>query len=95
MPEYPAAEHAAPIHTEPHSLHPPYRYLPDGPHRRGESNEEFRTRRRHEALEALLAPLAGLELTDYERRQLQWLAGWETGTVATIAALLHRARQSR
>lgn len=87
------AEHAAPIHTEPLSLHPPYRRQPDPPQRWGEPSEAFRARRRREALDALLAPLEGLEVTDYERRQLAWLANWEISTVATIAALLHRARQ--
>lgn len=43
---------------------------------------------------ALLAELeaAGVELGEYDRRIVDWLAGWEWSTVATIAGWLHRAR---
>jgi hypothetical protein len=43
-------------------------------------------------LAALLDPLDGIELGAYDRRMLDWLAGWDIPTVATIASLLHRAR---
>ena len=41
---------------------------------------------------ALLAELeaAGLELGDYDRRTVDWLAGWEWSTVATIASWVRR-----
>lgn len=41
---------------------------------------------------ALVAPLDGIELGDYDDRILRWLARWDWPTVATVASLLHRAR---
>jgi len=34
---------------------------------------------------------AGVELGDYDERIVAWLAGWEWGTVATIASWIKRA----
>ncbi|MFJ9542374.1 hypothetical protein ACIRPX_34650 [Streptomyces sp. NPDC101225] len=41
----------------------------------------------------LLAELnaAGVELGAYDRRIIDWLAGWDYPTVATIASLIRRA----
>lgn len=46
----------------------------------------------HEQYAALLAPLGGIELGDYDDTILRWLAGWDWSTVATVVSLLHRAR---
>jgi hypothetical protein len=43
---------------------------------------------------ALAEPLSGLEVNDFEHGVLEWLAGQEASTVAVIAALLWRTRQS-
>lgn len=43
-------------------------------------------------LAALAEPLAGLPVTDYEHRHIDWLAAFDTSTVAVFASLLHRAR---
>jgi hypothetical protein len=49
-----------------------------------------RMQERHVAL--LLDALEGVELTDAERRTLEWLAGWDDQTVSNIAAMITRAR---
>jgi hypothetical protein len=41
---------------------------------------------------ALREPLAGLVVTELEHRLLEWLAGWDVGTVAVVVGVLHRAR---
>ena len=40
----------------------------------------------------LLEVLEGVELGEYDRRIVDWLAGWDTATVATVVSLLHRVR---
>lgn len=35
----------------------------------------------------------GLDVTPEERRTLLWLAEWESGSVANVAALLEKARR--
>lgn len=45
-------------------------------------------------LDALMTPLAGIELGAYDHRMIGWLAGWDTPTVGTVASLLHRARSA-
>ncbi|WP_328982221.1 hypothetical protein OG258_34515 [Streptomyces mirabilis] len=44
----------------------------------------------------LLAELeaAGVELGSYDLRIVDWLAGWDWPTVATIASLIRRAHRS-
>lgn len=37
-----------------------------------------------------LLDAAGVELGAYDRRIIDWLAGWDGGTVLTIASLLQR-----
>ncbi|MFJ6656048.1 hypothetical protein ACIQNG_06735 [Streptomyces sp. NPDC091377] len=41
---------------------------------------------------ALAEAFAGVELGAYDRRIIEWLAGWDGPTVATIASLVMRAR---
>ncbi len=43
---------------------------------------------------AMLEPLDGLPVSDYERQVLSWVACWETHTIAVLAALLRRTRQA-
>jgi hypothetical protein len=45
-------------------------------------------------LAVLLAALDGVVISDAERASLTWLAGCETHTVANIAAMITRARQT-
>jgi hypothetical protein len=51
---------------------------------------EFASTTEHK--EALEAALAGLELGAQDVRTLEWLAGWETQTVAVLCAWINRAR---
>jgi len=45
-----------------------------------------------ERLATLLDALGGLPVSDAERASLTWLAGFEAGTVANVAAVIRRAR---
>jgi hypothetical protein len=40
----------------------------------------------------LAGVLAGIELGAWDRQIVQWLAGWDTCTVLTVASLIARAR---
>lgn len=40
----------------------------------------------------LAGALAGIELGAWDRQIVQWLAGWDTCTVLTVASLIARAR---
>jgi hypothetical protein len=42
----------------------------------------------------LLAALDGMELGAYDRRMVNWLAGWDGTTVATVCSWLVRARSA-
>lgn len=82
-----------PIDREPRALRPPYD-VPDVrlDSLRAGNTEVWRRAVQLDRLTALVEPLAGLEVTAYEHSLLEWLAGWETSTVAVLAGLLHRAR---
>ena len=45
-----------------------------------------------ERAEVLGDALAGIELGDWDRRVAGWLAGWDAGTVLTVASWIARAR---
>jgi hypothetical protein len=40
----------------------------------------------------LTAALSGVELGDWDKRIIEWLAGWEPSTVAVVCGLITRAR---
>ncbi len=72
-----------PLETAPVSVYPPFTSYPAGQYR----HEPAAERRM-----VLRQALAGVELGDYDRRILDWLAGWDTPTVGTVVSLLLRAR---
>ncbi|MEV5124292.1 hypothetical protein AB0K49_16105 [Streptomyces decoyicus] len=43
---------------------------------------------------ALAEAFAGVELGEYDRRIIEWVAGWDSPTVATLASLVIRARKA-
>ena len=45
-----------------------------------------------EQAQILAGVLAGIELGTWDRRIVEWLAGWDTCTVLTVASLITRAR---
>jgi len=45
-----------------------------------------------EQAQILADVLAGIELGAWDRQIVQWLAGWDTCTVLTVASLIARAR---
>ncbi len=47
---------------------------------------------RAERAEILAGALAGIELGAWDRRILEWMAGWDGSTVLTVASWLARAR---
>ena len=46
-----------------------------------------------DALELLKSSTGGAELTGAEIHSLEWLAGWETSTVANIASVIRKSRE--
>jgi hypothetical protein len=75
----------SPIGSAPSRLYPPH----TDP---GSSYPESPDKARFRA--ALNEALTGVELGAYDERILDWVALWDTPTVAVIASLLHRARQA-
>lgn len=85
-----------PIIREPRRLRPPHD-LPDHgfDHLMASDSDARRRALRLDRLAALIEPLAGLEVTDYEHGILEHLAqGGETHVVAVLAGLLWRAREA-
>ena len=50
---------------------------------------------RAEQAEILAGVLAGIELGAWDRRIAEWLAGWDTATVLTVASWIARSRMAR
>ena len=48
-----------------------------------------------ERAEILAGVLAGIELGAWDRRVAEWLAGWDTATVLTVASWIARSRMAR
>jgi hypothetical protein len=85
-----------PITSAPLRVRPPYDQRDiAGEHGRNETVHQWWDRRRVDGMDALLTPLAGIDVSDYERDTLQWLTGREDSTIAVVAALLHRARAAQ
>lgn len=83
----------APVVGEPRRVRPPYDQHDTAlDHLQGRDVQAWRAAVRLDRLAALLEPLSGLEVSEREHRLLEWLAGWDTPTVAIVAALLRRAR---
>jgi hypothetical protein len=86
----------APITSPPLRVRPPYDQRDvAGEQRTNETVHQWWDRRRADGLAALLAPLEGVDVSDYERHTLNWLTGREDTTIAVVAALLHRARATQ
>ncbi len=82
-----------PITSAPLRVRPPYDQRDiAGDQWQNETVHQWWDRRRVDGLDALLTPLDGIDVSDYERHTLQWLTGREDSTIAVVAALLHRAR---
>ena len=48
-----------------------------------------------EQVEILAGVLAGIELGTWDRRILEWMAGWDACTVLTVASWIARSRAAR
>jgi len=48
-----------------------------------------------ERAEILAGVLAGIELGAWDRRILEWMAGWDASTVLTVASWIARSRAAR
>ena len=57
--------------------------------------EAWRAQQIADRAAALSEPLAGLALGTYDRRVVEWLAGFDIPTIGGVASLLHRARAAR
>ncbi len=72
-----------PLDAAPVSVYPPFTSYPAGQYRHEPAGERRMV---------LYQALAGVELGDYDRRILDWLAGWDTPTVGAVVSLLLRVR---
>jgi hypothetical protein len=79
----------APLHHPPRRVRPPFNVADD--ERRNISHTDVDAWQK-DRVTALLEALDGIEIGAYDRRIIEWLAGWEISTVGTIVSLLHRAR---
>jgi hypothetical protein len=85
-----------PLTSAPLRVRPPYDQRDvAGAQRQNETVQQWWDRRRVDGMDALLTPLAGIDVSDYERDILKWLTGREDFTIAVVAALLHRARAAQ
>jgi hypothetical protein len=57
-----------------------------------ESDDQWRTRIHADNRSAIMEQLDGIPLGDYDRRIIDWLAGWDVPTIAVVASLLRRCR---
>lgn len=83
-----------PLDREPRNVRPPFDVRPPRAWlERGETSDQWRARVRADIVAALLDAIGpDVELGAYDRRIVEWLAGWDIGTVGTIASLLRRVR---
>jgi hypothetical protein len=82
-----------PLSSAPLRVRPPYDQRDIAAEQgQNETLDQWWDRRCADGMTALLTPLEGLDLSDYERHTLNWLSGREDSTIAVVAALLHRAR---
>ena len=96
-PSKPCSTATAPLRNEPGRIRPPFDLHRDGPaddYRFGETADQWRARRHADRLAALQEPLDGIELGAHDQRILDWLAGWDTSVIGTVASLLYRAREA-
>lgn len=86
-------QNLGPLEREPGQLRPPFDrpWTPFEQHR-DESADSWRKRSHTDRVNALLEPLNGIELGTYDRQVIEWLAGGEDSTLATIASWIYRAR---
>ena len=78
-----------PLDSEPLNYREPFGQRPPAP---DFSREGWRAELRADRVAALTDVLAGVELGDYDRQMIDWLAGWDTPTVGTWVSLILRAR---
>jgi hypothetical protein len=86
--------HLEPIDRAPRRLRPPHD-VPDllRDQRFGtETTAQWRARVQADNVAALMEALDGIPLGSYDRRIVDWLAGYDIPTIAVVASLLHRAR---
>ena len=83
----------APLDREPRSVRPPFLVRDDRfDHQRTTDPEGWRRAVHLDRVDALLEPLAGLDLSEREHAVVAWLAGWDIPTVAPVVRLLWAAR---
>ena len=82
-----------PLQHGPHRIRPPFDVaVPTDDHRSDDTTAEWQAGRHTVRVAALLEPLGGIELGAYDRRIIEWLAGWDTSVIGTVASLFYRAR---
>jgi hypothetical protein len=85
-----------PLRHEPRRIRPPFdvgSHDAADDHHFGETADQWRARRHADRVEALLDPLDGVELGEHDLRIVEWLAGWDTSVIGTVASLFYRLRE--
>jgi hypothetical protein len=94
-PANPYSATLVPLHHAPRRIRPPFdvdSYAATDDYRSGVTTDQWRSDRHADRVAAMLESLDGVELGAYDRRIIEWLAGWDIATVGTIASLIYRAR---
>jgi hypothetical protein len=82
-----------PLNEEPVSIRPPFDQrppaLPFDP-----DTERWRASIRADRIAAISEALAGVELGEYDRKMIEWMAGWDEPTIGTWVSLLYRTRRA-
>ncbi|RTL63176.1 hypothetical protein [Pseudonocardia sp. N23] len=85
-------EGLGPLNEEPRNVRPPFdRWPPEEDF--DPDTERWRAVKLDDRRAALLEALEGVDLGDYDRRIVDWIAGWDIPTVGAVVSLVLRARQ--
>ncbi|MCE7010037.1 hypothetical protein LWC34_45605 [Kibdelosporangium philippinense] len=82
----------ASLQQAPRRIRPPFNMDSPEPSIEHLAGDQWRAHRHNDRVAALLEALDGVELGTYDRRIIEWLAGWDVSTVGTVASLFYRAR---
>jgi hypothetical protein len=88
-------EVVGPLQRAPRRIRPPFDmdgHEPAYDRRLSETDDQRRARCHADRVAALLEPLDGIVLGPYDHRIVEWLAGWDTSVIGTVASLFYRAR---
>jgi hypothetical protein len=82
-----------PLNEEPVSIRPPFdQRAPVPPF--DPDTQRWRAAIRADRITAISEALAGVELGEYDRKMIEWMASWDEPTIGTWVSLLYRTRRA-